>query len=314
LISEPEDWSWNSTLMYHRQHHGSGNQQLEVEVTMHFPLTLGNSQEDFENWIYLTQSMQALCIKAETEHYRRSKSLPAMTMGAIYWQLNNIWQAPTWSGLEFGGRWKMLHYYVKNFFQQFLISAYEYPANSFNVHATSDSVNPVIGSFVMSIINWNGKASAPGSSLKIAVPALTSQNIFSAKLDSLLASQGCSRNDCFIHLYWLDKDTNGVVSENVFYPGNFTEIQLFNPNIQIFNQTLINSRQVDFTLSASYPAPYTFMSSCINGRFSDNGFCLVDPLNPNQNQRNYSFFGWEDFTLSQFNSCFSVKTLFDTYK
>lgn len=47
--------------------------------------------------------MQAQCIKTETEFYRLSQSEivkgEGHTMGALYWQLNDIWQAPSWSSL-----------------------------------------------------------------------------------------------------------------------------------------------------------------------------------------------------------------------
>ena len=47
--------------------------------------------------------MQAQCVKTETEFYRRSRSEivygEGQTMGALYWQLNDIWQAPSWSSL-----------------------------------------------------------------------------------------------------------------------------------------------------------------------------------------------------------------------
>ncbi|XP_074621741.1 beta-mannosidase-like [Acropora palmata] len=50
-------------------------------------------------------------MKVETEHYRGLQSHlvkgEGKTMGTIYWQLNSIWQAPTWSSLEYGGRWKV---------------------------------------------------------------------------------------------------------------------------------------------------------------------------------------------------------------
>ena len=54
---------------------------------MHFQLDTDSSNAtiNFENFIYLSQCVQALCIKSETEHYRRSKGMAAMTMGAIYW-------------------------------------------------------------------------------------------------------------------------------------------------------------------------------------------------------------------------------------
>ena len=44
-----------------------------------------------------------MCIKIETEHYRRLQNTivdgEGYTMGALYWQLNDIWQAPTWASI-----------------------------------------------------------------------------------------------------------------------------------------------------------------------------------------------------------------------
>lgn len=45
-----------------------------------------------------------MSIKVETEHYRRQRNVlkdsgEGRTMGALYWQLNDIWQAPSWSSI-----------------------------------------------------------------------------------------------------------------------------------------------------------------------------------------------------------------------
>lgn len=49
------------------------------------------------------QVTQAQCVKTQTEFYRRSQSEiiegKGRTMGALYWQLNDIWQAPSWSSI-----------------------------------------------------------------------------------------------------------------------------------------------------------------------------------------------------------------------
>lgn len=120
-----------------------------------------SGNDPFGNYVYLTQVIQAMCIKAEAEHYRRLKGDEETTMGAIYWyftfyesmpvlklqrkltyllfrQLNDIWQAPTWSSLEYDGRWKMLQYHARDFFSPFLVSSYEDPTDSYNVYITSD--------------------------------------------------------------------------------------------------------------------------------------------------------------------------------
>lgn len=49
------------------------------------------------------QVTQAQCVKAQTEFYRRSRSEiiggKGRTMGALYWQLNDVWPAPSWSSI-----------------------------------------------------------------------------------------------------------------------------------------------------------------------------------------------------------------------
>lgn len=43
-------------------------------------------------------------------------------MGAMYWQLNDIWAAPSWSTIDFDLRWKIGHYFAKRFFSPLIIS------------------------------------------------------------------------------------------------------------------------------------------------------------------------------------------------
>jgi beta-mannosidase len=80
--------------------------------------------------IYLSQISQAMAMKIETEFYRRNREIDStnghgFTMGALYWQINDIWQAPTWASIEFGGKWKLLHSFARNFLKNELISPFE---------------------------------------------------------------------------------------------------------------------------------------------------------------------------------------------
>ena len=46
-------------------------------------------------------------------------------MGAVYWQLNDIWPVASWASIDYYGRWKALHYYAKRFFAPVMISCEE---------------------------------------------------------------------------------------------------------------------------------------------------------------------------------------------
>ena len=71
-----------------------------------------------------------MAIKVETELFRRSrevdpKSGNGNTMGALFWQFNDIWQTESWASIEFGGKWKVLQSYAVHFFDNLLVSPYE---------------------------------------------------------------------------------------------------------------------------------------------------------------------------------------------
>uniref|UniRef100_A0A915ELK1 Beta-mannosidase n=1 Tax=Ditylenchus dipsaci TaxID=166011 RepID=A0A915ELK1_9BILA len=42
----------------------------------------------------------------------------------MYWQLNDVWAAPSWSSIDYNLNWKMLHYFAKRFFAPLIVSMY----------------------------------------------------------------------------------------------------------------------------------------------------------------------------------------------
>uniref|UniRef100_A0A9J8DJT6 beta-mannosidase n=1 Tax=Cyprinus carpio carpio TaxID=630221 RepID=A0A9J8DJT6_CYPCA len=129
-VSVSSDWDFSSNFSAHRQHHEDGNQQMLKQAELHY--ILPNSTDPLQKYrdtIYITQVMQAQCVKIQTEFYRRSRSDivegKGHTMGTLYWQLNDIWQGPSWSSVEFGGKWKMLHYWATDFYAPILSAGVE---------------------------------------------------------------------------------------------------------------------------------------------------------------------------------------------
>lgn len=77
---------------------------------------------NFDTLVYASQLLQAEAIKYGVEHWRRNRG---RCMGAIYWQLNDIWPVASWASIDYYGRWKALHYYAKRFFAPIMISCHE---------------------------------------------------------------------------------------------------------------------------------------------------------------------------------------------
>lgn len=112
----PEDFNVFGPAMENHQKNAAGNL-----IILDYVSRLYRLPKDYASLAYLSQLNQAYCMKVGIEHFRRS--MPR-TMGALYWQLNDCWPVFSWSSLEFGGKWKALHYAAKRFFAPLLLSAH----------------------------------------------------------------------------------------------------------------------------------------------------------------------------------------------
>ncbi|MGN0395312.1 MAG: glycoside hydrolase family 2 protein, partial [Coprococcus sp.] len=67
----------------------------------------------FEDLLYVSQILQGCAIQYGVEHWRRHRG---RCMGTLYWQVNDNWPAPSWSSIDYFGRWKALHYFACRFY------------------------------------------------------------------------------------------------------------------------------------------------------------------------------------------------------
>ncbi|PVH84994.1 glycoside hydrolase family 2 protein [Cadophora sp. DSE1049] len=103
-----------------------GMGQMSIAAEQYYPVPPNDSHSipNFSSWIYTTQVFQADFMRNQISFYRIGSGRPERNLGALYWQLNDVWQAPTWAGLEYDGRWKLLHYIVKDVFRPVIIAPY----------------------------------------------------------------------------------------------------------------------------------------------------------------------------------------------
>ena len=116
-FTEPEDRNIFSWIMEKHQRNNAANGKIMQYMSQYFQYP-----EDFDTLVYTSQLLQAEAIKYGVEHFRRNRG---RCMGAVYWQLNDIWPVASWASIDYFQRWKALQYYAKRFFAPLMISCCE---------------------------------------------------------------------------------------------------------------------------------------------------------------------------------------------
>lgn len=179
-VSE-DQLSFNSSVVFLRDHHyppgglntsnyansSYGQAQMTEAVQMWYPVPNKTDPiANFSSWCWATQVFQADLYISQIEFYRRGSGFPNRQLGSLYWQLEDIWVAPTWAGIEYDGRWKMLHYKAKDIYQHVIIAPYSNETTGdLSVWVTSDLWDEVKGTATFEWYDWSGKK------LDISTPA-----------------------------------------------------------------------------------------------------------------------------------------------
>ncbi|KAF5390415.1 hypothetical protein D9757_005257 [Collybiopsis confluens] len=308
-LLSPSDFAFNSTVVASREHHNpagslafpnpnavAGQSQMTLAALEWLPTPpiLGfNSSETsgsaadkatFAAWCYTTQVFQALTISSEIAFYRRGAGLPNNNLGGIVWQLNDIWQAPSWSSVEFDGRWKVLAYAEERAYRSVVVHPFWIPEEeNLEVSVMSDVLNgEVRGTAQMTWYDWSGDVVQALPAVRFTVPSLNFTAVFNETgLQKILpAGKGISDVWMLVNVTASVPGAGTVVNENYFTPTPLASVTLLDPKIK-----LTAGDDLIFTLEAEGGvAPWTWLEHPAGtvGAFVDpstgsptNGFFLI---------------------------------------
>lgn len=178
----PDDRNIFSRVMERHQRNQAANGKIlsYLSQTFRYP-------NNFDDLLYASQLMQAEAIRYGVEHWRRNRG---RCMGAIIWQLNDIWPVASWASIDYYGRWKALHYAAKRFFAPVMISAEEegelsqnpkineyHPApleKSFRLNVCNETLRDVTGEVVWALRTPDGAIVRQGHQA-LTIPAMSAK-------------------------------------------------------------------------------------------------------------------------------------------
>nr|XP_055026056.1 beta-mannosidase [Misgurnus anguillicaudatus] len=315
-VSVPSDWDFSSDFSAHRQHHADGNEQMLNQTKLHY--ILPNSTDPVQRYrdtIYITQVMQAQCVKIQTEFYRRSRSEiidgKGHTMGVLYWQLNDIWQGPSWSSIEFGGKWKMLHYWAVDFYAPILSVGFENKGDLL-IYAISDShtsdhkVKAKVELYSWSSFDAVCSLESNWTIIKEGESSLVFQRPVS---DVLTKCVNCTRQSCLVTFHLRSPEGQMISARNHMFLSSPKDAEgLQKPNITFTVKDSDIEQNYAVTLHCSFPALYVWLDvDDVPGHFNVNGFLMLST--------SYTvFFGaWRPTTAEELTGKLHVTSLRDVY-
>jgi len=138
----------DSVILLAHQKHPTGFKTIETYMERDYIIP-----KKFENYVYVSQLLQAKGLKTAIEAHRRAMPF---CMGTLYWQLNDCWPVTSWSSVDYNGNWKALHYQVKQSYSDILIS-FEEVDDTVLVYIVSDKLVSIKGNLQIKMIDFEGK-------------------------------------------------------------------------------------------------------------------------------------------------------------
>ncbi|TLD37054.1 glycoside hydrolase family protein [Venturia nashicola] len=292
----PEDLHFNSSTIQLRNHHypsgglntsnyansTKGMAEMTIAAQRWYPTP--NKQDsiaNFSSWCQITQIFQADFYRSQIMFYRRGSGKRERQLGSLYWQLEDIWQAPTWAGIEYDGRWKVLHHIAADIYKNVIISPFhDLMTGDLEVWVTSDLWSPTNGTAKISWYTWAGKLlniSTP-STVDFAIGAINSTQILKTNTFDILKAY--DPKDVVLHVSLTSTGNlpnNATLQtythEQFLSPVPLSTAHLVDPGLQVSFDKARRTWTVEATKGI---AAWVWLDYPIGlvGHFEDNGFWL----------------------------------------
>lgn len=255
-FAEQKDLNIASPVMEVHQKNPGGNERIAGTMFRHFRFP-----RDFDNFVYLSQVQQALAIRTAVEYWR---SLKPHCMGTLVWQLNDTWPVASWSSLDYGGNWKVMHYLMRRFFAPTVLVAVPSPDGSeIRMVMVNDLRDNIEFSASLYAVSLDGSARA------LSVERATCRPDKAMELARVPASE-IGPDEILV---WDMLSSAGTEQRGHFAPRPYKAYELEPPGLG-FEVRHFEDRY-ELTVTSRALALFVTFEADVGGRFSDNVFDML---------------------------------------
>ncbi|MEM9552270.1 MAG: glycoside hydrolase family 2 protein, partial [Pseudomonadota bacterium] len=250
-FADPRDFNIAAPVIESHQKNAGGNARIAETMVRYFRFP-----NAFEDFVYLSQVQQALAIKTAVTAWRADKP---RCMGMLIWQLNDTWPVCSWSSLDYGGGWKILHHAARRFYAPVTVVARP-DDECFAFLGVNDTAEPVDLTVSVQAMAMDGTCRDLAHSTRAVGPD---------RAESLLSipSEDLRTGEVLIFDWSAPGEHAG---SDHFAPVPYKALDLPEPGLRI------EIGENALTLSARRPAFFVSVEPSVPGRLSDNGV-LVRP-------------------------------------
>lgn len=217
-FTTPNERVLSSKALANHQKHGRGVEIIRQAMKSDF---MYNRMDDLAEFAYVSQLVQVRGIEMAIDAHRIQHN---RCRGTLYWQLNDCWPVASWSSIDYTGRWKALHYRLKERFANITIALNHKSDGSVDVYVVNDSLATTSGVLNVEVCDLSGQNKV-ASAYKWRILPNTSKCVAKVTLP-----KGFSANNAFVKAQWVEK---GIPkAERLFYFVKPGELKLSAPQIE----------------------------------------------------------------------------------
>ena len=163
FTGKPSPGLFDPVMQLHQKSAGGNEKMLFYLLSKH------RNPASFDDFVYLSQLVQADTVRFATDCWRR---LMGLSNGALFWQLNDCWPVASWSGIDYHKQLKAVTYQARHFNKPLCLSN-DYFNNRAELYVINEYPDDFSGTLEWALCDFFGNIINNGK-CSVSVPAVSS--------------------------------------------------------------------------------------------------------------------------------------------